>query len=267
MPGKLQSQEFTASGTFNVPSGVTAVWLTMIAGGGAGGGTAPASGGGTNASGAGGSGEICQRVMKIVPSGGTVTVTIGAGGTQGINGLQPGNSGGNTSFGSFFVRSASLDNRSTTNPVFLSSGGWDFSLGGGGAGGGAGGPPNNTRGTSFYIGTNSRDGQCGVHGAPCWQGGGQGGCGDSAGIPVGRGGFGAPESGYPRSSGGVAASGGGGGGASTLFGSGPVGVTSGFGTNATSTVYGSGGGGAGANGANALGGTGAPGYCLVQWIS
>src|SRR6266576_4295703 len=90
------SQEFTASGTFNVPTGVRSVWVSMIGGGGQGGacnGARPASG-----SGGAGSGEYCLNVPVKVTSGGTVTVTIGTGGNNSTAGGD-GDPGTDSSFG------------------------------------------------------------------------------------------------------------------------------------------------------------------------
>ena len=75
-PGRSSAQEFTASGTFNVPTGVTAIWVTAVAPGGGGGGssnTADYPGGG-----GGGSGQGVVRWPMKVTAGGTVSVTINA---------------------------------------------------------------------------------------------------------------------------------------------------------------------------------------------
>ena len=62
---------YTSSGTFSVPSGLTAVDVLVIAGGG---------GGGTEHSGGGGAGGLIYRPGFTVTPGGTVTVTVGDGG-------------------------------------------------------------------------------------------------------------------------------------------------------------------------------------------
>ncbi len=82
-------QVFTASGTFTVPPGVYAVNAEVVGGG----------GGSPNASvnqvtgGGGGGGYACKLVTELTP-GGTVAVTVGAGGAVG-------GTGGTSSFGSF----------------------------------------------------------------------------------------------------------------------------------------------------------------------
>ena len=70
--GVLQSLEFLTSGTFNVPTGVTMVWVTMVGAGGGG----CAIVGTTTSAGGGGSGELVQGLAVNVTSGGTVTVTV-----------------------------------------------------------------------------------------------------------------------------------------------------------------------------------------------
>src|SRR5690242_18973664 len=64
--GTLQSQEFTTTGanTFNVPTGVTGVWVTMIGGGGGGSCTAASASVGVR----GGAGDIAQNMPVSVVS-------------------------------------------------------------------------------------------------------------------------------------------------------------------------------------------------------
>ena len=71
---------FTSSGTFTAPSGVTKVYLSMIAGGGGGGsGTADSGGGGA-------AGQCVLNYPYTVIAGNNYTVTIGAGGGIGTTG-------------------------------------------------------------------------------------------------------------------------------------------------------------------------------------
>ena len=68
-----QVTTFTSSGTFSVPSGVSAVDVLVVAGGGAGHGTYHGAGGGA--------GGLIYRPGFTVTPGGTVSVTVGNGGT------------------------------------------------------------------------------------------------------------------------------------------------------------------------------------------
>jgi len=89
------TQIFTSSGTFTVPSGITTVYITMVAGGAGG-------GGGTTSGGGGGAGEwIINEPLTVTPSA-ELTVTIGAGGDGGSD-AQDGNDGADTVFDSLTV--------------------------------------------------------------------------------------------------------------------------------------------------------------------
>jgi len=89
----LGSQVFTSSGTFTIPTGVTALKVTVDGGGGGGGGC-------TNYAqppGSGSSGGYAISYLTGLTSGGTLAVTIGAGGA-GATGN--GSSGGTSSVAS-----------------------------------------------------------------------------------------------------------------------------------------------------------------------
>lgn len=244
--GTLQSMEFTASGTWTQPSGVTSAWITMIGGGGGGSTTITAALGG----GGGGSGELVQMMAVIVS--GNVTVTVGAkgpGGAAGQASAQPGVAGGDSSFGSQYVARGGLGGATT---------------GVSGAGGGIGG--NAAKG----VASPGAAGANGIAEAPTYFGGGSGGGGGNTITAIG--GAGSAAAGYPTAPiGGAAASSqaGGGGGASTVYGVGANGGAGGaIGNSATAANYGSGGGGGGGKVTTTIGGgDGAPGYVLVQWVA
>ena len=80
--GQLQSQLFTAPGTWTKPASATQVKVTVVGGGG--GGIAPPSG-------SAGDGGVA---VALTPVSGPVTITVGAGGNA------PGNPGSTSSFGS-----------------------------------------------------------------------------------------------------------------------------------------------------------------------
>ena len=74
LPG-LRSQTFTSSGTFTIPSGVTAIKMTIVGGGGNGG--TGSSGGFGAGTGGGGGGTAIKYLTGLTP-GNTLTVTVGA---------------------------------------------------------------------------------------------------------------------------------------------------------------------------------------------
>ena len=114
-----QSQSFTSSGTFSVPSGISTVDVLVVAGGG---------GGGGDAGGGGGAGGLIYRPGFSVTPGGTVSVTVGDGGT-GSQQSAVGDNGQDSVFGTLTAK------------------------GGGGGGGAAGG------GNSGGSGGGARSGQ------------------------------------------------------------------------------------------------------------
>ena len=79
------TESFTSSGTFSVPSGVSTVDVLVVAGGGASGsGSNPSgsnSGGSSFSAGGGGAGGLLFRPAFPVTPGGTVSVTVGCGGS------------------------------------------------------------------------------------------------------------------------------------------------------------------------------------------
>lgn len=245
--GTLQSQEFTASGTFNVPTGVTCVWVRMIGGGGGGGTTIIAANGG----GGGGSGEDVDLLAIPCTSAGTITVTIGAKGTGGAAGqasAQAGTDGGDTSV--------------AANSITYYARGGKFGPGNNTPGAGGG-----TRGGTSTAGNN---GVLGTQESPCYFGGGSGGGGGTA-VGV-NGGAGAGNAGFPTGSAGGANTGsqaGGGGGSNSPWGVGGAGGAGlVIGASAAATSYGSGGGGGGGKVTTTTGGgDGCAGYVLIQWVA
>jgi len=109
-----QGQVFTSSGTFTVPSGITAVKVTVIGGGGNGGN---ATGTTSSAGGGGGGGCAIEYVTGLTP-GGTVTVTVGA-------------VAGTSSFGAFCSATGGATAVNNATPGTASNGG----AGGSGSGG------------------------------------------------------------------------------------------------------------------------------------
>lgn len=173
---------FTTSGNFTVPVGVTAMWVILIGGGGggAGGSSSTAVGGG-----GGGAGEIIERYLTGLTTGGTITCTRGLGGSGGPPNSNGGN-GGNTSISGAGI-SGTITARGGRGGLTISGAGGasgDYSTGGalntrgGGetpSGGGAGGR-NST--TDSLPGGGPQNGQTiETHpGGSVHLGGGGGGC-------------------------------------------------------------------------------------------
>ena len=131
------STSFTSSGTFSVPSGTTSISeVLVVAGGGA---------GGNDLAGGGGAGGLVYFPGYPVAPGGTITVTVGAGGS-GLSPCTCGNPGQDSAFGS-----PGDPGFSPTSTVLTAKGGGGggggpssragASGGSGGGGGGHGGNP------------------------------------------------------------------------------------------------------------------------------
>ena len=131
LSGKLSSQNFTSSGAFIVPAGITTVWVTMIGGGGS--GAAHPS----NGAGGGGGGAFCFKAPVAVTPGASITVTIGSGG-NGVTAPSNGNAGGTTSFGSLSVSGGGGGYQANQS----STGGMGGSVGGSGSSNTIYWPPN-----------------------------------------------------------------------------------------------------------------------------
>lgn len=90
----------SGTNTFTVPTGVTALKVTVIGGGGGGGG-ARAIACSTGAGGGGGGAGMAIRWITGLTPGSTITATVGAGGTAGASTPTAGGSGGTSSFGAY----------------------------------------------------------------------------------------------------------------------------------------------------------------------
>jgi len=166
-------QTFTSSGTFSVPTGVTSVQVLVVAGGGGGGGINP--GGGSNGyfNGGGGAGGLVFHPAYPVTPGGTVSVTVGDGGTGPGGGCRGGN-GQPSVFGTITAQGGGGGGGSGQPANCGGSGGG----GGGNTGSGAGG--NGQQGPS---GGGTGYGNNGGTGASGGSGAGGGGGAGTAGTP------------------------------------------------------------------------------------
>ena len=193
--GKTQ---FTTSGSWTCPDGVTTVYITGCAAGagGAGGGSASAYSATRSASGGGGGGAgetAIRRTVTVVP-GTTYTVTIGAGSSGGAGGIVSGNNNGTNS----------ADAGSTSFGTLLTLAGGLAAGAGVGAGnqspaGGTGGLPGGGQGQDGYTAAGMPVGMGGDGGSSPFGTSGSGGKsgaiggskgGDAAGYGAGGGGGG-----------------------------------------------------------------------------
>lgn len=234
-------QTFTASGTWNKPSG--SFGLCDVEGWGAGG-----SGGHRNTTGSasgGGGGAYVRRNLPFSSLGSTETVTIGAGGTAVSGADANGNAGGNTTFGSWVTAYGGGGGLQGAAAATLNGGGSaGWSSAGNGATGGTGG------------------GQSGINGGAAtpstpvntWAGGAGNGV-DTSNV----GGPGASAFNGGGGGGGTGASGTGAGGSSI---GGGAGGAANSGTNGVTGSQPGGGGGANRNGGNS--GAGGAGKVVVS---
>ena len=205
-------QSFTATGpaTFSVPSGLTAVDVLVVAGGG--------SGGNQHGGGGGGGGLIYRPGFPVTP-GGTVSLSVGAGGAgypaTGSNGTRPSGNGTPSTFGTLTAIGGGTGPSHSGSPGGLS--GQPGGSGGGGNSDPSGTPPGGTGtqpaqpGDSGTFGFGNPGGA--GHPQSPWVGGGGGGAGGAGSpTPGGVGGNAGTGRSYNISGSSVGYAGGGGGG-------------------------------------------------------
>jgi hypothetical protein len=129
-----RGQVFTSSGTFTIPSGTTAVKVTVIGGGGNGANMTPANG----TAGGGGGGTSIRYITNLVP-GNTVSVTVGG-------------AGGTSSFGAFCSATGGVSpgTNSRTAGAGGNGTGGDINIPGGSGGSGGYQVINSYSGETFY---------------------------------------------------------------------------------------------------------------------
>jgi len=143
-------QNFTASGTFTVPAGVTAIEVELWAGGSG----SWASVSGYAGGGGSGGGYARKRISGLTP-GATIAVTVGTGGAAGVSGTTAPGPGGASSFGTYCSATGGV-----VNPLGNVAAPTLGNLGGVGSGGdlnlyggdGGCGLNNQTIGGNTYIG-------------------------------------------------------------------------------------------------------------------
>lgn len=88
-PG-MRGQAFTSSGTFTIPSGITALKVTVVGGGGGSGAGVKNINGWTGGySGGGGAGGVAIKYLTGLTPGNTLSITVGLGGTPGMGSANP----------------------------------------------------------------------------------------------------------------------------------------------------------------------------------
>jgi hypothetical protein len=286
------SSSFTASGTFAVPSGVTSISEVLVVAGGAGG-----AGGGSNSApgGGGGAGGLIFMPEYPVSPGGTITVTVGCGGSSNP-GLAAGTNGQDSVFGSPGDPGFSP----TSSVLTAKGGGGGNTYNGAGKPGGSGGGSGPSDASPTPVGGTAtqptQPGNSGAYGfgnpggtaspyvfpaSPGAGGGGGAGAAGANGNPWGtvpmEGGNGGAGRAYTIADGTTSvyyAGGGGGGGGNTTSGVGGSGGGGNGGYNSPGPLAtpgqantGGGGGGGGVDGTNpgVSGGTGGKGIVIVRY--
>jgi hypothetical protein len=146
-PGGLDVYTTGTSASYTIPTGVTKIKATVIGGGGGGGGAGTGCPG-SNGGGGGGGGSSIVYLTGLTP-GGTITYTVGAGGTAGAPDANGGSGGastivvGATTYGATGGAGGNTNgtggaggNSSGTAGAITSKGGIGITPGGGGYGGG-----------------------------------------------------------------------------------------------------------------------------------
>jgi hypothetical protein len=207
-----KAQIFTTVGanTFTVPDGITAVKVTVIGGGGGGG--QGNWNNGVGAGGGGGGGGTSIRWITGLTSGGTVTATVGAGGTANSG------TGGTSSFGAFASATGGIGGLNSNSGGAGGAGGTGSSGDINQAGGTGGIPTYNGdtgvgtsgAGGAAVFGTSIRSGDISHTGSGSWGRGGAGspfGTGGNTGIGFGSGASGGVSNNGSSISGGVGSNG------------------------------------------------------------
>lgn len=178
------SQTFNSSGTFNVPAGVSMVWVDLIGGGGGGGGSDYTGGSG----GGGAAGSAFKGVPYVVTPLAALTVTIGAGGSGGGASGASGATGGTSVFGAISLPGGAGGTGGTSS-VAQSGGVAKRGVGYSGSGGDGKQPGEST---ALFSGGGGSALTGGGGGASLWGAGGAGGTnGTAASANTGAGGGGA----------------------------------------------------------------------------
>lgn len=164
-----QTQAFTGSTTWTVPSKAYILDVFLVGGGG---------GGGFNGGGGGGGGRIVRSSGYTVTPGSTVSVTIGNGGGGGTSGSTTGGTGQSTVFGALTATGGNggtgAGGTGGTSSINAYSSITNTTGGAGGSGGGGGGASPAGNGNAQSAGGGGANGY--FFNNTWWAGGGGGGC-------------------------------------------------------------------------------------------
>lgn len=95
----VKTQQFTANGTYTPSTGMLYCEIELVGGGGGAGGMPIVAAGQYGVSGSGSAGGYSRKLITAATIGASQAVTVGAGGTGGAAGANPGVDGGTTSVG------------------------------------------------------------------------------------------------------------------------------------------------------------------------
>jgi trimeric autotransporter adhesin len=122
-PSGITSQVFTSNGTFTIPSGVTALKVTVQAGSGGSGGASATACGNSLSGGTGGGGAGIKYLTGLTP-GNTISVVVGGGGASTASGGNSSISSGTQSIGTVTATgSAGTSSATAANVTAGSAGG------------------------------------------------------------------------------------------------------------------------------------------------
>ena len=165
-----QTALFTVSGTWTCPAGVTAVWLTISAGGGGSPGSWSYPNIERQSTGGGGSGEYGTNITMSVVPGTVYTVTVGTGGLGTLYHTIPSTTSASSS--QFNGVTANFPVNFNTHVTTILDG-----SNSGGGGGFAAASPGKSGGYDGHFGPNNGANQMGKRESGRWTGGGNGGFG------------------------------------------------------------------------------------------